>query len=270
MKLAGLILLVVSVLVGAVLVVLGVTRPGANVDGFARADFGCLTTLRFDTSGDYWIYLVDGDSGDGEQGGCAPTASGAATEVTVTSEGADIVLRRDSKFDVSIDGDDAESLYRFEVDTAGEYQVSAVTDRDGQSLAIGGDPYAGRTVMLVAGLAVGLLGAALGIVLLILGRKRSSTAGPSAVGAPAIPPAVPATGWTPTPHAPTAPQSQPLLDDAWRPTSPSEPSPQPAARPSEAPGPNPPGPNPPAQNPYVRDPNVRDPWSPPDESGRRG
>ena len=202
---AGLMVLVVGMLAAVTLWYLGASRRSDAVRGFARAPVGCDTTLEFDRTGRFLVFLETEGTLVDLDGNCDPdeqvernAESLPAVRLTLRDDAGDEVdLDSRPGVDYDTDGFVGTSIREFEVDEAGEYVLrveSTTGDRD-FAVAVGGDPSAGVDGLRLGAAAAAIAALVIGGLLLVLGARR-----PDAIAEPA------ATGWPDTPTAwPTAP-----------------------------------------------------------------
>lgn len=228
----GLLLLFAGVIGAAVLFVSSNGREGDAVKSFARAPVGCTTTLEFTETGTFFVFEETDGVLDVPSGDCQPTSeAGAAFNVEMTGPSGAIETRRDDSLDYQAEGFTGSSVWRVTIDQPGEYQVVVVGDAVGTVAAIGRDPSDGVRQLRLGALAVGVGGVVLGVLLLLISRRRSkrATATPSTGVAgvwPPEPPRVSEVQPPPPPRPSTAPPELPA------PAPPSGPGSSPWAPPS--------------------------------------
>ena len=223
----------IVVLVGFIALAVGLwfaadARYDDNVAAFARAPVGCETTLDFDRSGEFVLYIETTGQVDGLDGDCDVTqrydraANGLPQpELTLRDpDGDELVL--DSTGGVDYDtGEFVGTAYRL-VDIAeqGDH-VLVVGSVDGEAFAmsIGGDPRDGVALLRSGALAAMIVGLIGGGILLVLASRRPTPA--ESVSTPWQPSAFDGQGWPTSPPGfpappPTTgalgPAGPPLLD----------------------------------------------------------
>jgi hypothetical protein len=222
------------------------------VAGFARAPVGCETTLEFERTGEFVLYLETTGEIEDLDGDCDLTqrydrdATGLPQpELTLRGpDGNELVL--DSTGGVDYDtGDFVGTAYRLVDITAEGDHVLVVGPVDGEAFAmsIGGDPRDAVALLRSGALAAVIVGLIGGGVLLVLGSRRPAldVAAPSSwqpsaldgqgwpTGPPGFPAPPPTTGATgpagpplaaPPTSAATAPAAPRAPGSPWSPPSP--------------------------------------------------
>ena len=139
----GFLLLIAGLLGAGVLYVLSTQRPDKAVDGFARASAGCTTTLDFTETGTFLVYQETGSTADTADEGCAPTPtpgerfSFELTGPAAVTPVADLTVTYDSE---AVTG---ASVARFEIATAGLYEIAVRSEDVAIVAAVGRDPDSG-------------------------------------------------------------------------------------------------------------------------------
>lgn len=216
----GLFLLFAGLVGGGVLYVVAQRRPGQVVDGFARAPIGCTTTLEFTETGEFYVFEEAGAAFEPVDGGCQPAVDSAVDfGVEFTGDVVPDSIVDDDRVSYDIDGFDGRSVLRIDIAEAGTYEVAVNGDDLTVLAAIGRDPDDGVSDLRWFALIVASVGAALGLLMLVLTGRRSRLA------AKAVTPVGP--GWGPsTRPAGEWPPRAPRLDQV--PVNPHQPS-EPAA-----------------------------------------
>jgi hypothetical protein len=295
---AGLVVLIVGLLAGVGLWVSSTQRESDAVRNLARAPIDCDTTLSFEASGEYYVYIETAGrfeanlSGDCGAEGDYELSGDELPPVTLSlaaPNGDDVTL--DSRADVSYDtaGYVGRSTRTFIVDEPGDYQlrveVPGSTDA-AFAAAVGRDPSDG-----VGAIRLGAAGAALGGLfiggMLILLSRRSSDVEPGPVNAPwpgqtpgwptgppgmpgSLPTGVPNPLGPPTQHpvAPPGAPAAPTYGGGGAPQPPQTPQPQ---TPQPSPSPNG-APSAPTWGGVPNDGGSgegrRSPWAPPSDSAQ--
>jgi hypothetical protein len=245
----GLCCLLVGLVGGVVLFIVAERRPLTNVEGFARAPVGCITTLEFSEEGTFYVFEEAG--GSNEDNGCEPVAD-ATTPFGVEFTGDLMPESTDETTELSYDvgGFDGRSVRSVEITEPGQYTVEVTGDDPTVVAAIGRDPEQGVDELRRAALFLAGAGIVVGLALLTLSGRRSKRAavattpsgpgwgpasragaGPSTAGGPL-------TGQVPVnPHARPEPGQAP----AWQPPTGGA-ADLDAPEPSELPPPPPPTP----------------------------
>jgi len=230
------------------------------VESLARAPIGCTTSLEFDSTGTYTIFVeTEGRTGD-VRGDCDASDDDYRyrgdelpdVEVVVVDDD-DEELDLDDEEGVSYDaaGFVGESIQSVEIEEEGSYAITVTSEEDDFAIAIGQDPKSDADTLRTAGIAAAVAGLVLGIPLILLGLRRKGAPARGGLGTP--PPPAPgggasATTWTPQapapPHSsmpPTSMPPSPAPPSTAPPTMPTPPTqPAPGVQPPPAP-PAPPG-----------------------------
>jgi hypothetical protein len=240
----GLLLGLLGLIGGLTLFVLSLGQQARNVENFARAPFSCRTTLEFENTGTFTMYLetkgtvgdIGGDcdandesydSGDNE-----PDAEVTLFNVDDNDEEVDLDRASEPSYDT---GDFiGTAIHTVEIDEPGTYRLVVETEDDDFAIAVGQDPDANVSTLRLGGIGAALGGLLLGGLLWFLGRAKAPPAAPAAaVYQPALvaneppyggpgqwqpggPPTMPMPG-QPGPAAPTMPQP---VQQPWQPPAP--------------------------------------------------
>ena len=238
--------------VGVLVLVAGLVAAGAlwyasgqrrddNVASFARAPAGCATTLDFDRSGAFTLYIETSGSIDDLAGDCAAPVDYDRDGVPVVdvslvdADGAPVAIEASSGVDYDTGTFAGTSTGSVEIAEPGDHVLTVVADGDAFAIAVGGDPDDGVGLLRWSAVFAAIAALVVGGVLLVLGSRRPAP--PSAVDAPWQP----AAGWpTSPPGFPAPPPTTGATGPAGPPTS-APPSPQPSpVRPPSPPGWGPP------------------------------
>ena len=215
-------------------------READNVAAFARAPVGCDTTLDFESTGTFVLYVeTRGEVGD-LAGACDTPPrydrdpdSVPAVEVTLRDPDGDSVELDDTgEVGYDVGGFLGSSFAEVQIEVEGDHLLTVPqVDGDAFAVAIGRQPDQGVALLRWGAVAATIGGLVLGGLLLVIGSRRPPTAStphapwtPDGQGWPSSPPAVPVP--PPTTGA-TAPAGPPLA-------VPSPPPPGPPDPPSEA------------------------------------
>lgn len=215
----GLFLLFAGLVGGGVLYIVALRRPGQAIDGFARAPIGCTTTLEFTETGTFFVYEEAGAPVEITTAGCDPAADPSADfGIEFVGDLLPALTVDDGGVSYDVDGFDGRAIQRIEIDVVGTYSVAVSGDDVTVLAAVGRDPDDGVDDLRQLAVIVAGVGAALGLVLLVLAGRRSKHA------AVAIMPSGP--GWGPKPQSEsTWPPAAPRLDQVpIYPHRPSEPA----------------------------------------------
>lgn len=169
-------------------------RQTSAIENFARAPIGCDTTLDFIEPGEYLLFVetvgnLDGVRGDCNVEGAFDGADGDDPDVEITlvdPDNNEVDLNR-SFGEVTYDaaGYRGEARFSIDIEETDDHVLRAESDVDEVFVvAVGRDPSAGVAGLRIGAIAAGLIGLLVGLVLVLLGSRKSSTT-------------VPATPWTP-------------------------------------------------------------------------
>ncbi len=284
-------------------------RYDDGVSGLARAPVGCETVLDFDEPGEFFVFVettgrLDQVRGDCDVGGPYDLPEVPEVSVSVVDpDGEPLDVAAVSGVDYDRAGFRGTSLGTIEVAEAADHvvRVESATGQD-FAVAVGRDPYDGVGALRVAAVALGALGAVVGLALLVIGLRGGSP-GPADADAPSVavrpvpdeawyvtsPPTSPPRGPPSAPGDRRRPPASPParipgepLSPGGRPPPPTPGGDEPAWTGSDA-GPAPRGPRLAAPGPWgprrpplpppggraepaERDDERRDPWAPPESS----
>lgn len=220
-KVVGLLFIVGGLVAAGVLVVLGLANSEETVKKFARAPAGCTTTLEFDETGEYTVYLETEGHIDDVEGDCSADGTSYSRadddlpQVTLTladQSGDEVALQTTTGPSYSKGGFSGTGIRSVTIDTTGTYTLTVASDNSDFAIAVGGDPKGDTTILLLAAVGAAAVGLIVGLLLLLLGRNGTPPApvwqpAPQWPQQPTVPgyqPTVP--GYTPTPQYPQAPQ----------------------------------------------------------------
>lgn len=244
MLVVGIIVLLVGLIGAGALWYGGGQRLDENVAGFARAPSGCATTLDFERSGEFTVYIestgeIDELAGDCIQSGTYDRDGVPDVEVTIVDpEGQAVDLATATGVDYDTGSFVGTSLGTIEIDAAGDYVVTVPTDGAAFAVSVGGDPGVGVAPMRWGAAVLAIVGLVVGGILLVLGSRRRPDGEPDATllqaapaGWPTSPPGFPApppttgavspgglNGPPALPQAPPAPS--PPAASGWGPPTP--------------------------------------------------
>ena len=256
MIVVGAIVLVVAVVASALLWSAGGRRLDDNVAGFARAPVGCDTTLDFDRSGEFTLFVETTGTFDELVGECAadttydrdPSDKLRPALTLIDPNGDELTLEDVEGDSYDVDGFVGTSYRRVQIDTPGDHILTVgSTDGAAFAIAIGHDPNEGVAQLRWGSIATALVGIVLAGVLLVLGSRRTGVDPaptalwtPEAAAWPSSPPGFPTppptTGAEGPERAPAAPPPMPGTPP-WVGSPQGEPPPPPPLPPWGAPGP---------------------------------
>jgi hypothetical protein len=242
---AGIAVAVIGVIVGGALASLAASTKEDTVKKFARAPVGCTTTLEFEKVATFTLFVetkgsaidVGGDcTGNGSSYDRADGDPPSVTLVLVDEDDNPVDLTESTAYSYDTGSFRGEAIQQADISTPGTYRLTVSSDDTDFAIAIGGDPEADSSTVLVIGGAVFLAGLLAGAILVVLGLRRKGgpveQPPPVSSSAPAWPPQQPATpSFTPPPssYQPPAPSYQPPAP-SYQPPAPQAP-PQPPAGP---------------------------------------
>ncbi len=221
----GALLAASGLVAGTVLFLASSSNYDEGVQNLARAPIGCTTSLEFDESGTYTIYVeTRGEIAD-LRGDCSnDDADYDFGDVSDASDlpDVDIVLVDDRGDEVDLDNDDSKdydaagfigrSVSSVEIAEAGDYEITATSDDDEFAIAIGRNPQATAASMKTMAIVALVVGVVLGGLCIVFGMRRRPAAGadlPPGPGSGSANPApvyqAPLTAAPPMPPAPPAP-----------------------------------------------------------------
>ncbi|MEJ7723434.1 MAG: hypothetical protein WKF64_03945 [Ilumatobacteraceae bacterium] len=257
----GVMIALAGVVAGALLWFAASKKYDDAIDSLAPAPVGCDTTLQFDRAGTFFVFAetkgevdnLDGDCANDEQ---AYDGSDESLDIVMFDENSNEVdLQRET--DLSYDNGTSRGnvLYSLEIEDEGDYTLRVQGDDDEVVARVGSDPNDGVGLLRIAAVAALVAGLVLGLLFILLGRRRrpaDRTPGTGDYGwdaQPVAPPGMPPYTPSPTPGHHPAP--------AWG--EPGQATPPQPAPPSRTPGGGWGGPNqvPPPTGPPSQ------PWQPP-------
>jgi hypothetical protein len=268
----GVLLLVGGVVAGILLLMASGKQYDDAVANLARAPVGCDTTLDFPEGGTYLLFIERRGRTSDVRGDCA--SSNATYDRTVPElPVVDLVLTENGGDQVQLEqvtgldydrGDYAGVVTRrLVIDGPGEYVLRVTSAESDFAISVGRDPESDAKNMRNAGLATLIGGAALGLLLALVGlrRKPAPPPAPLAVGgaypwhvpgavrppgttppgttppmpptiafpptAPPVPPPPGGPAWPGVPSPPPSPPSPVPPGTSWAPTLPATPPPAP-------------------------------------------
>jgi hypothetical protein len=247
MRALGIVVIVAGVVAGVALWFAAGRRYDDAVASLAPAPIGCDTTLTFDRTGTYTLFVetkghvgeIDGDCESAARDYDVASVP-RVTLALVDADGQNVDLARASGPTYDRAGRRGEGIRAVRIDRTGTYVMTAEATNTEAMIRVGRDPARGVAAMRAGAIAILLAGVTGGVLLIVLGRHRRVPA-PAVVPGPAWPTDLPI-------HPPLGPPNanQPIPPPyAPRPLRPPSPTPSrlsaswpPAAPPPE---PRPPG-----------------------------
>jgi hypothetical protein len=192
----GLLLIVGGIGAAVALYVAGTQRYSDGIEKLARGPASCVTTIDVDQDDTYYFYVeTKGEVGD-VRGNCPAIGEsfdvgddGDASLTLQDQDGESVRLRRAEGTTYSSGGYHGELVRTARLD-AGRYQLSVEADDD-LVVAVGSDVEDLKANLLLP-IIVGAAGLVLGIIVLLLGRRRAPAAPAGGQPGAAAPPA---TAW---------------------------------------------------------------------------
>jgi hypothetical protein len=246
---AGVVVLVVGLVGAGALWYAGDQRLDDAVADLARAPSGCATTLDFERTGDFTVYVETTGEAEELSGDCEQRGSYDRDDVPdvalvlVDPDGVEVDILASSGTDYDTGDFAGTSIGAITIDEPGEHVMTVPASGAPFAVAVGGDPNDGVAALRWGAVGLAVVGLVAGTLLLIIGSRRTpDTVGDAeasaSAGWPTSPPGFPAppptTGATAPavgesmapPHPPaTAPHD---LAPVGPPTRPPEPSTSPA------------------------------------------
>ena len=231
-------------------------RRADNVAGFARAPVGCDTTLDFEATGTFVVYIETSGEFEALAGACDAelrydrdaddVPDPEVRLIDPNGDDVDVDVAGDVSYDV--DGFVGSSTQTVQIDTPGDHVLTVAPTSGGAfAVAVGRSPQDGVALLRWGAVAAAIGGLVLGGVFLVLGSRRT----------PSTTPAEPA--WAPEGASwPSAPPGFPVPPPTTGATAPAGPPWTPVPQPPPA---SPPGSMPLA--PGVSDGGQQSPWGPP-------
>ena len=226
----GILAIVVGLISAAVLLVLSLSAQERAIKAFARAPAQCQTTLDFESTGTFTLF-IESKGASGDIGG---DCQGNDTSYDNDNTDPDVDLTLTDADDDEIDLDFADSLsyakgdfvgqaYKvFTIDTPGKYRLAVDSADTDFAIAVGQDPTLTESTLIGGAVASAVGGLLVGGLLLFLGRRRKPTKSSPAMFYPAMP-VMPATTPTYEPPYVVGPQGSmpfPAQPDVGPPSAP--------------------------------------------------
>ncbi len=188
-------------IVGAIVVVGGLVTAGAlwyasgqrlddNVAGFARAPSGCATTLDFDRTGAFTLYVETVATLDDLAGDCSASSEvdrGAVDDpdLDLTDPDGNVVpIDESSAASYDAAGFVGERIGTVEIETTGDHVLTVAADGEQFAVAVGADVDDGVTVLRWSAVLAAITALLAGGLLLVVGSRRSPAVTPATVWQP--------------------------------------------------------------------------------------
>ena len=228
---------------GVVVLLVGIVGAGAlwfaanarlddNVAGLARAPSGCATTLDFDRTGEFTVFVETTGSLDDLAGDCAADTVYDRDDVAdpvvvlVDPDGAEIEIQSTDGEDYDSGGFSGSSIGTIQIDVPGDHVLTVPADGDQFVIAVGGDPNAGVAPLRWGAVLLFIVALVVAGILLVLGSRRphetdDSDAAPwqpGALAAPSWPVGPPGFPAPPPTTGAVGPAGPPLVQPGGAPT----------------------------------------------------
>lgn len=187
----GLIIVGVIVLVGGIgggLALAGAsgTSYQEGVENLARAPIGCVTSLDFESTGTFTIYIeTEGEIGE-VRGDCDNVDDSYEWDDDDLPD-VDLVLLDPDDDELDLDDDDSksydvggftgQSIYSVEIEDTGRHSLTVESDDEDFAIAVGKDPKSSSGMGQLLGYALIGVGLVLGVILILLGMRRKPASG---------------------------------------------------------------------------------------------
>jgi hypothetical protein len=176
---------------GVVVLLVGIVGAGAlwfaanarlddNVAGLARAPSGCVTTLDFDRTGEFTMFVETTGSLDDLAGDCAADTVYDRDDVSdpavvlVDPDGTEIEIQPTDGDDYDSGGFSGSSIGTIQIDVPGGHVLTVPADGDQFVVAVGGDPNAGVAPLRWGAILLFIVALVVSGILLVLGSRRST------------------------------------------------------------------------------------------------
>lgn len=181
---AGFGLIVLGLIGGAALIVLSSSNKEETVKKFARAPVGCTTTLDFTSTGEFTVYLETKGSVADVEGDCASDgtsydrADDSAPEVVlqlVDPSNNEVAMADGDGSSYSAGSYAGTAIHTVNIANAGAYQLTVSSADSDFAISVGGDPEGKSSQLKMGGIVVLAAGIVLGVLVLMLGRRRGGS-----------------------------------------------------------------------------------------------
>lgn len=175
----GVIVLIVGIVGAGALWFAADARLDSNVDSLARGPSGCATTLDFDRTGTFNLFVETTGSLEDLAGDCAAATVYDRDVVVdpvvavVDPDGADIEIEPADSGDYDSGGFRGASLGIVQIEVAGDHVLTVPADGAQFVIAVGGDPTDGVAPLRWGAVSLAIFALVVGGLLLVLGSRRS-------------------------------------------------------------------------------------------------
>lgn len=256
---AGSVVLLASLIGGGALAATSDSTYESAVQDMARAPVGCTTTLEFESSGDFNLFVETTGTTSELRGDCAASAAVydrsvqdlPAVDLALTdADDTPIDLKRNEDSSYDVGGFVGTSVRSFTINDPGTYKLLVTSGEDGFAVSVGKDPRATADEQRNLGIGLAALGLLIGVPLILLGLRRKKLAPPPSGPTWGQTQAMP--GWPPQPAGQPAVTGQPV----WAPQHAAPYAPAPPAAPAS-----------PQQSPWQQTPWQQPPAVSPEQPG---
>ncbi len=181
LKMAGIGLAVAGVVIGGAMFVLSGSTEEETVKKFARAPAGCTTTLEFDKTSAFTLYIETKGSVSDVGGDCGANGTSyergdddlpAVTLTLVDEADQPISLSATSGPSYDVGGFAGQGTQRVQISAPGTYRLTVDSADTDFAIAIGGAPDADSSSMQSTGIIIAVAGLLLGGLLFLLGSRK--------------------------------------------------------------------------------------------------
>jgi hypothetical protein len=177
----GATLAVVGVIAAVAMAVAAFVTYQRAVEDLARAPIGCTTTLRFDRTGTFVVFLETKGEIDSLSGDCPSTgevydyqgSERPAVDLALAGpDGAAVSITSGGAADYDLPDRTGAAVGSVEIGAAGEYTLTVRSEQTGFVVAVGRDPNDSPEALVATGLVVGGVLVLVGVIVLVLGLRR--------------------------------------------------------------------------------------------------
>ena len=202
-----------------VLAVLSGSAKEETVKRFARAPVGCTTTLEFEKSATFTLYIETMGKIGSVEGDCAGSGTsyqrsdGGVPQVSLTlvnSTDQETALTSTDAPTYAVGDFAGHGYQRVDITEPGTYRLTVTSDDTDFAIAVGGKPDADAKVLRLAGVGAATLGLLLGGGLMLLGLRRRKPAPANLPAGAWLQPPAGGPGWYPQAMVPAASPPYPV------------------------------------------------------------
>jgi hypothetical protein len=180
MLVLGVVVLVIGIVGAGALWFAANTRLDDNVAGLARAPSGCATTLDFDRTGEFTVFVETTGRLDDLAGDCAADTVYDRDDVAnpevvlVDPDGTEVDIEANDGGAYDSGGFSGSTIGVVQIAVAGDHVLTVPADGDQFVIAVGGDPNDGVAPLRWGAVLLLISALVIGGVVLVLGSRRSS------------------------------------------------------------------------------------------------